>query len=67
MRTGDIYRHYKGGVYIISCISKLESDTDVDLVTYIDEDGIYWTMLTSEFLGGVIHNGKYIRRFAVLK
>ncbi len=67
MRTGDLYRHYKGGIYSIVCVSKLEGDPVVEMVAYMDESNECWTRPLAEFLGGVVHQGNYIRRFASLR
>lgn len=61
------YRHYKGGVYEIICTATLESDRDVQMVVYKEENGMIWTRPVSDFYEHVEHDGQLISRFKVIE
>ena len=57
------YRHYKGGLYELVCIAKLESDLS-DMVVYRAADGSIWTRPKDVFFQLVDVDGKLVPRFA---
>ena len=51
MQTSSIYRHFKGGYYIVHSIARLESDRDEEVVVYQSlQDGQVWIRPVSSFL-----------------
>lgn len=63
--VGGVYRHYKGGLYVVTERSVME-DTLVPLVTYrSNARGTSWTRTMENFLGMVrLPDGSSVRRFA---
>jgi hypothetical protein len=57
------YRHYKGGLYELVCIAKLESDLS-DMVVYRAADGSIWTRPKDVFFQLVDVDGERVPRFA---
>ena len=57
------YRHYKGGLYELVCIAKLESDRS-DMVVYRAADGSIWTRPKDVFFQLVDVDGEPVPRFA---
>lgn len=57
------YRHYKGGLYEMVCIAKLESDLS-DMVVYRAADGSIWTRPKDVFFQLVDVDGELVPRFA---
>ena len=57
------YRHYKGGLYELVCIAKLESDLS-DMVVYRAADGSIWTRPKDVFFQLVDVDGELVPRFA---
>lgn len=57
------YRHYKGGIYDLVCFSKLESDREIEMVTYRAFDGTIWTRPKSVFFELVVHDNVTQPRF----
>ncbi len=58
------YRHFKGGIYEIITIAKLESDNNTDLVIYKSvENSLVWAREWSNFWGTVEVDGKAVPRF----
>jgi hypothetical protein len=50
IETGQIFRHYKGGLYVIVCIS-IKEDTMDTLITYrSNKKGTIWTRTAANFL-----------------
>ena len=57
------YRHYKGGLYELVCIAKLESDLS-DMIVYRAADGSIWTRPKDVFFQLVDVDGEMVPRFA---
>ena len=59
IRPGQIWRHFKGGVYRVLYLAK-HSETGEELVTYTsdDGDGTVWARPASMWLETVEHDGK---------
>jgi hypothetical protein len=58
IETGQIFRHYKGGLYVIICIS-IKEDTLDTLITYrSNKKGTIWTRTASNFLERVCHSAE---------
>jgi hypothetical protein len=57
------YRHYKGGLYEVVCVS-IQEDTLVPLVTYRSlERGYFWTRTLENWNARIRENGKFVPRF----
>ena len=51
MQLSSIYRHFKGGYYIVHSIARLEQNMDEEVVVYQSlQDGQVWTRPVSSFL-----------------
>lgn len=62
-QPGEVYRHFKNGLYKIICTAESTSFGREDIV-YINSQGKYWTRPASEFLGDVKVEAKsYVPRF----
>lgn len=60
--VGCRFRHYKGGLYkIIGEV--IHTETEENLVTYEDQDGVLWARPKEMFFGTVVVDGKEIKRF----
>jgi hypothetical protein len=61
-----IYRHYKGGRYVLIGTAT-HTRTEESLVVYrsIDREGKLWARPHDEFFGDVIVDGKSVHRFEV--
>jgi hypothetical protein len=57
------YRHYKGGIYEITCEARLESDPGITMIVYKSGDGLIWTRPREVFFESVQHEGKAVPRF----
>jgi hypothetical protein len=56
---GDVFRHYKGGLYVIVCVS-IKEDTLDTLITYrSNKKGTIWTRTASNFLERVSHSAEF--------
>ncbi|MCX2851453.1 MULTISPECIES: DUF1653 domain-containing protein [Bacillus] len=55
-------RHYKGGLYKV-IEEAVHTETEENLVTYEDQDGVLWARPKEMFFGKVIIDGKEIKRF----
>jgi hypothetical protein len=62
---GQIYRHYKGGIYNVVGMAK-HTETEEDLVVYEGTDGKLWCRPTKMFLEKVNVNGQEVDRFQSL-
>jgi len=60
------YRHYKGGIYELVCVARLESDPDVQMIVYRSENGTIWTRPESVFFELVDFNQKQVQRFTAI-
>lgn len=61
--VGDIYRHYKGGKYIVTDIA-VHTETEEEMIVYKDIfTGATWVRPASMWNDTVIVNGKEVRRF----
>jgi hypothetical protein len=60
--TGKVYKHFKGGLYIVKHIAK-DSDTLEKIVVYEDQQGQVWTRSHTEFFGYKEIEGEKVRRF----
>jgi hypothetical protein len=50
IETGQIFRHFKGGLYVIVCVS-IKEDTLDTLITYrSNKKGTIWTRTAANFL-----------------
>lgn len=49
VRTGQLWKHYKGGHYAVQSVGLLETTLDA-VVTYVDKDGVVWTRALSAWL-----------------
>lgn len=63
-RTGEVWRHYKGGEYTVVCVARDEADANWLKAVYHGEDGRVWTRDLSEFIG-FTEDGK--RRFCYVR
>lgn len=62
-QNGQIFRHYKGGMYEIVATGFLE-DTEAPCVVYRSlEKDIVWVRTAKDFLESVEHNGSVVPRF----
>jgi hypothetical protein len=62
-QPGEVYRHYKGGLYVVVCRSVHESGLDL-LITYrSNARGTCWTRTFENFTGTVDFNGMSVARF----
>lgn len=51
MQVSSIYRHFKGGYYIVHSVARVESNRDEEVVVYQSlQDGQVWTRPVSSFL-----------------
>ena len=57
------FRHYKGGLYELVCVAKLESDLS-DMIVYRAADGSIWTRPRDVFFELVEVEGTKVPRFA---
>lgn len=65
-KDGHIYRHYKGGEYVIVATGFLE-DTEAPCVIYRSRElNLVWVRTAKNFLETVEHQGKVQPRFARL-
>jgi hypothetical protein len=56
-QPGEIYRHYKGGLYVVTARS-LKEDTLEPLVTYRgNAHGTHWTRFLANFVEDVFDQG----------
>ena len=58
------YRHYKGGIYEIVCVAKLETDPTVSMIVYKSSDGTIWTRPEEVFFESMKVNDAFLPRFA---
>lgn len=71
LKTGQIWKHYKGNEYKIIALPK-HSDTEVDMVVYeaqyepADTDTTVWVKEVSEFLTNVEWEGEIVPRFSLM-
>lgn len=67
IRPGQIWRHFKGGVYRVLCLAK-QSETKEEYVIYTrdDGDGSVWARPASMWLETVEHDGKIQPRFELI-
>lgn len=67
IRPGQIWRHFKGGVYRVLYLAK-HSETGEDLVIYTsnDGDGTVWARPASMWLETVERDGKSQPRFELM-
>ncbi len=65
---GDIYEHYKGGLYVVLCRS-VDEETLQPLVTYRSNlKGYTWTRTLKNFTATVqLANGNIVNRFRHIK
>ena len=67
MTPGSKYRHYKGGIYTIVCLARLEENPNKRVVIYTDKDGVNWSRPETNFFSQVTDNdGKRVDRFKLL-
>lgn len=65
-KTGDIYKHYKGGRYQIVATGFLE-DTEAPCVVYLSlKNDTVWVRTAKNFLENIEHDGKTMPRFSKL-
>ncbi|MES2152862.1 MAG: DUF1653 domain-containing protein [Pseudomonadota bacterium] len=57
------YRHYKGGLYELVCVAKLEADLS-EMIVYRAADGSFWTRPKAVFFQLVEVDGALVPRFA---
>jgi hypothetical protein len=57
------YRHYKGGLYELVCVARLESDLS-EMIVYRAADGSIWTRPKDVFFQLVDVDGELVPRFA---
>jgi hypothetical protein len=57
------YRHYKGGLYELVCVARLESDLS-EMIVYRAADGSIWTRPKEVFFELVEVDGAWLPRFA---
>ncbi|MES2129314.1 MAG: DUF1653 domain-containing protein [Pseudomonadota bacterium] len=57
------FRHYKGGLYELVCVAKLESDLS-EMIVYRAADGSIWTRPKNVFFELVEVGGTQVPRFA---
>lgn len=52
LTTGSLWRHFGGQLFRIVCLSNLSAKNPdfVKTVTYIGENGVYWSRPISEFM-----------------
>lgn len=63
-KPGDLYVHWKGGVYTFLAFARLESDLTKQFVVYrSSKTGETWILESKEFFGMVDNVGSPIRRF----
>lgn len=67
IRPGQIWRHFKGGVYRVLCLAK-HSETGEELVIYTSDDGggTVWARPASMWLETVERDGKSQPRFELI-
>lgn len=64
-KAGETYRHYKGGLYVIVCLS-IQENTLETLVTYrSNTQKTYWTRTLANFTSSVVIDNGVIPRFAI--
>lgn len=61
---GAVYRHFKGGQYVVVCEATEES-TGAPLVVYRGTDGRHWTRPRDNFFSMVEHEGRHLPRFSL--
>jgi hypothetical protein len=62
-QDGDLYRHYKGGQYVIVATGFLE-DTEAPCVVYKSlEKNIIWVRTAKNFLETIEHDCRPVARF----
>ncbi|UWD95622.1 DUF1653 domain-containing protein [Bacillus velezensis] len=64
--VGCWFRHYKGGLYKVIG-EAIHTETEEKLVTYEDQDGVFWARPKAMFFGKVVVDGKEIKRFTKVK
>lgn len=57
-KPGQVYRHYKGGIYVVMGVGK-HTESGERLVVYNDDDGNVWLRPVSMFCGRVAGGGAY--------
>lgn len=57
-RPGQVYRHYKGGIYVVMGIG-MHTERGERLVVYNGDDGKIWCRPFSMFTGLVTPGGAY--------
>lgn len=50
IETGQVWKHYKGGVYTIIAVGKLEVDLTLMVVYKSNDDGSVWIRPQHDFL-----------------
>jgi hypothetical protein len=59
IEAGQVFRHYKGGLYVIVCVS-IKEDTLDTLITYrSNKKGTIWTRTAANFLERVGHSAEF--------
>jgi len=69
LKAGQIWKHYKGGIYrIIALASNSESDDFIDMVVYqkTTDDHKTWVQSVSRFMETVHVDGKTVPRFELI-
>lgn len=67
VHVGKIYRHFKGGLYLVLSIAK-HSETKEEYVVYkplYDSEVSLWVRPLTEFVQEVEHGEKHVPRFAM--
>ena len=67
VHVGKIYRHFKGGLYLVLSIAK-HSETKEEYVVYkplYDSEVSLWVRPLTEFVQEVEHGEKRVPRFAI--
>lgn len=66
IKSGDKYRHYKGGIYKIVCIAK-HADSRRTMVIYESVDDLkLWALDFNAFDSIKIIDGRVVKRFEVI-
>lgn len=63
VNIGQKFRHFKGGVYVVLCISKDSEDGSFTVIYQNIKSGDIWNRPADEFFGYVEKNGERFKRF----
>ena len=62
LASGQVYEHYKGGIYVVWAIAKVEATLE-EVVVYMGQDGQFWTRPVANFQEYVALGDTEVPRF----